>query len=274
MVDKKFLGLQRGEFEVAERVNTLASQTQFAIFVLSLGVLAFSSSLLQYLGSVINVLLVILWQYRVIQYKRSHSLAERARRMVLLSEGLGIPIRGKQYSDVMMQFSSSGYKAKRFEDPYYYKAEGNPGEAKLAMMLLESAFWSKHLFNKSATIQWAKSIAALVFSLIGFLALPLIENSEILLLYVNTFCLLLIWLITGGTFSTALQYSSAERVIDDIKNRLEILIEEGADKDVLLLALGDYNAVMQATPIIPTYIYLKYRDRLKKLWKTSYGSGS
>lgn len=262
MDNLKLLGLQRAEYEVAENKLNTAGKVQFIIVAVSIIAISTSHTWIVYLGSILNLFLVFVWQLLAYQGRKSHHIAERARRMVVLSEGLGIQISGKQYSDIRMQFTVSPSDGKKHENQNYYKANESPGNARLAEMLQESAFWSKHLLDRSSSRYWLLFVVTLLSAFVGLLLLYSVPN----LLIVQIFSVLLIWLITGGLFSDALKFTIAARAIDDVENRLDgYLSAQSLDKDLLVI-LGDYNAIVQEIPTIPSSIYYSLRDKLNKLW--------
>lgn len=266
MDDLKLLGLHRAEFKAAERSQGIARKLQLIVIAVSILVIALHTELLSYFGAFINFLLAILWQVFAYKERRSHFIAERGRRAFLLATGLGLCISGKLYSDLVLQFTVSEAEAKTYEDPEYFKAYGPSGYLRLAMMLEESAFWTKHLYDKSAFRYWSLFLMGLITAVAGLLLLPALTHGPSSLLVTQMFCLLLAWFITGDIFSAALGYSLAARAVDDVENRLSwIPSSKSLDKDLLVI-LGDYNAIVQDAPTIPTSIYLKNREKLNLLW--------
>jgi hypothetical protein len=263
MDDLKLLGLQRAEFEVAEKAQYISGKIQLGMIFVSILVIALPKELLSYGGAIINFLLTIFWQIFAYKGRRSHYIAERGRRAVMLIGGLGLNVTGKPFTDLLLQFTVSEEEGKKHEDKEYFKAYGPPSFSRLAMMLEESAFWTKHLYDKSAVYYWILFSAGLIISIVGLLLMPAISNNSSSILVAQMFCLLLTWLITGNVFTSALSYTSAARAVDDIEHRLNKA--EAIDKDMFLI-LGDYNAIVQDAPIIPTSIYMKNCDKLNQLW--------
>jgi len=268
----KLLGRQRAEFDSAKRKQRMATNLQYAIIVISVMVLIIPVNLVSYLGSILNLVLVLAWQYNEYSGKQTHQLAERARRMVLLAEGLGLTIGTKEYSDVMMKFTSSVYEGKKYEDPNYFKADESPGYTKLANMLHESSFWSKHLLDKSAARQWKAFGIALFISIVGLLLLSILSIDSVSQTFTQLFSLLLMWLVTGGILIRAIDFTSSARTIDDIEARLTSIIADKITDESIIVILGDYNAAMQGTPTIPTLVYKRNRDELNQLWAELHSS--
>ncbi len=270
MDNLKLLGLQRAEFAAAERSQATSSKLRVAMLVVSIFVIGLQKGWLSYVGAILNLILVILWKIFKDKGRRSHYIAERGRRAVLLSGGLDIGFTGKLYTDLLSQFTVSETDGKKYEDPEYFKAYGLPGYLRLAKMLEESAFWTKHLYDKSASRYWLLFSGGLLIAIVGLLLISNIADSSSGLLVSQIFCLLLAWLVTEDIFTGAQSFTSAARAIDDVENRLSVAVSsESLEKDLLII-LGDYNAIVQNTPIIPTSIYEKNKEKLNRLWLERY----
>jgi hypothetical protein len=269
MDDLKLLGLQRAEFEVAEKSQSMSDRLQFTIFIVSILVIALEQEWVSYAGGVLNVLLALSWQFYAYKGRRSHYIAERARRAVLLSGGLGVNVTGKLYSDILMQFTVSEPEGRKYEDPNYFKAYGPQGYKRLAAMLQESAFWTKHLFDKSAGYYWWAFGIGLIIAVVGLLLMPSVTEGSACFMVAQIFCVLLVWLVTGGVFTRALNYTTAARAVDDVENRLNNAVSGQSLENDLVVILGDYNAIVQDAPTIPTSIYQRNREQLNRLWSES-----
>ncbi len=241
MDDVKLLGLQRAEFQRAETFSARSNNAQFFIVLISVASVFVSEPKLVYAVTVLSLLVAILWLYLSHQSKASHSTAERARRAVVLRNGLGIRLSRKSYSDLMMQFNVNESEGGKWEDATYFKSAGEYGNKKLTEIVEESSFWSKHLFRLSATRQWIYFGVTLCISIIGLLVIPLLSSGELNLLISHVICLILLWLITGSLFSTAMAFTRTANAIDAIEGRLSNMANNiEPDEDVLLL-VGDYN---------------------------------
>ncbi len=267
MDDIKLLGLQRAEFQRAETFGARSNKAQLLIVLISIVSIFVSEPKFVYALTLLSLLVAILWLYLSHQSKISHSTAEKARRAVVLRNGLGIRLSRKSYSDLMMQFRVNESEGGKWEDATYFKSTNDYGNKKLTDIVEESSFWSKHLFRLSATSQWIYFGATLCVSMIGLLVIPLLNIGDLSLLISHVICLILLWLITGSLFTTAMAFSSTANAIDAIEGRLSNMSKDiEPDEDVLLL-VGDYNSLLESTPTIPSSIYLKNRDKLNRLWE-------
>lgn len=267
MDDIKLLGLQRAEFQRAETFGARSNKAQFFIVFISIASVFVSEPNFVYALTVLSLIVAILWLYLSHQSKVSHSTAERARRAVVLRNGLGIKLSRKSYSDLMMQFKVNESEGGKWEDASYFKSTSDYGNKKLTDIVEESSFWSKHLFRLSATSQWIYFGVTLCMSIIGLLAIPLLSIGDLSLLISHVICLILLWLITSSLFTTAMSFTSAASAIDAIEGRLSNMAKNiEPDEDILIL-VGDYNSLLESTSTIPSAIYLKNRDKLNRLWK-------
>jgi hypothetical protein len=267
MDDNKLLGLQRAEFKRAEAMGARGSKVQFLIVIISIITVFINNSSYAYALSILNLIIAVLWLWLNMQAKNSHSIAERARRAVVFSNGLGVKISGKSYTDLKMLFNVHESAGEKYEDEMYFKTQKEYGNQKLAEIVEESSFWSKHLFKKSAKRYWLYFSATLVISILGLLLLPLLNVGSLDILISQVFSLILIWLITGNIFASAMSFTNAANAADDIEARLDkMALNMESNQDVLLI-VSDYNALVESSPTIPSDLYGKNRERLNSLWK-------
>jgi len=266
MDDNKLIGLQRAEFNRAEIMGSYSNLVQVAIVIISMITIFISvPPLCGYLISVTNLILAIVWIYLLDKSKSSHSVAERARRAIIFSKGLGIKLSSKSYTDLKMLFSVNENDGTKYEDPNYFTASASYGNKKLAEIIEESSFWSKHLYKMSAQRYWRYFVAILLISIIGLLLLPILNIGSADILIAQVFSLILIWVITGNIFTTAMSFTSAASFVDNIETRLDSMAAHNEFDDVLII-VSDYNALVGSTPIIPSNLYDRNKDRLNKLW--------
>ncbi|UZJ37863.1 hypothetical protein [Prosthecochloris sp. SCSIO W1103] len=266
MDEMNLLGMQRAEFQHAKIVNRRSKWMQIFIVVISIASVFMTDRLFVYTLVLINLVLALLWLYFSTQAKKSHNIAERARRALVLFKGLGIALGRKSFADLKMSVKSSEDEWEKYKDANYFKAEGQYGYKMLTEMLEESCFWSKHLFKKCATRYWYYFIAVLALSVIGLLAVPLLNPAGSGLLISQAFCLVLIWLISGNLFADAYNFSSTASLLDSIEERLSSMVDKEEDNQDVLSVFCDYNALVGGAPTIPLGLYEKYRDKLNKLW--------
>lgn len=265
MDENKLLGLQRAEFKRAEAMGARSNNAQVLIVIISIITVFINKPSYVYTLSIFNLIFAVLWLS--MQAKNSHCIAERARRAVVFSNGLGVKISGKSYTDLKMLFNVHESEGEKYEDENYFKTQKDYGNQKLAEIVEESSFWSKHLFKLSAKRYWFYFSATLTISILGLLLLPLLNVGSLDILISQVFCLILIWLITGNIFAAAMSFTNAANSADDIEGRLDkMALNMESDQDVLLI-VSDYNALVESSPTIPSDLYEKNRERFNSLWK-------
>ena len=266
MDDNKLLGLYRAEFQRAEKLSFRAHIVQLCIVLMSGASILFPQTNLVYLLSIVSVVTALIGLYLAEQSSSSHSIAERARRALVIRNGLGIKLSSKSYSDLMMAFKA-GDKASDWEDHEYYKSASEHGNRKLAEIIEESAFWSKHLLNVYVKEAWLWFGLVLVIAIITLLMLPLPHFADLSKTISQIVCVVLMWLITGSLFSKAIKLTSCFMAISSIEERLNSNLESNDPLEDIIIHMGDYNSIMQGTPIIPSRIYSKHKNKLNELWK-------
>ena len=89
-----------------------------------------------------------------------------------------------------------------------------------------------------------------------------------LILAVQYFCIVIVILVTGGLFARFVGFMKAADNLNDVEGRIP---SSPVSLHELLPVLEDYNAVVQAIPVIPSSIYRMRRERLSELWRDREG---
>lgn len=258
------LGYQRAEHEVAERRQSAATKIEILILVVAVAALLAPNGQYALIAALVSLLLAVAWQILSWRSRRSHELAERARRAVVLDVGLDQPLVGKAYSDLHAAFTASAAVAKALEDDDYYSSTHAVGHERLADILEESAFWSKHLYKASAVRGWMSLGAFLAAAISCLVLLAMSPSPEMRVLGANSVCVILAWIVTCSELNDAIGYSMASSSVDDLEARLA---STPASTENLLIELGDYNAVVQSSPTIPSAVYRRKQNELQSLWQ-------
>lgn len=260
------LGMHRAQFERAKSTEHYAWLAEIVVAVTSL-VSAFVAdpTLVYTMAIVALVATLVRWRlsYLAKQYK---AVAERARRVLLLIEGLGYKVSPKEVTDIITSFSITESEGQKWEDPEYFRPDMEAGYRKFGAILQESAFFSKHLFALSARQTWFYFIASFSLSIIALFALPITPNQTWSLAIAKIVSILLMFLVSIDVLGMALSYSSTAHAVSNIDDRLEVLKAIESPEHDLILIFGDYNAAVEDAPLIPTSIYQRHHDRLNNLW--------
>ena len=166
-------------------------------------------------------------------------------------------------------------RARSADAATYYSSDEPPGSRRLRDLILESAFYSRHLYGKAAS----RALLFVVLVLIGvvtalFVAVPAATDDWRLLvarvLVVVLGSALLFELLEAG-----LAWWSASAETGAVLRRAERA--DLSDQYTALSFVGDYSAATAAAPPIPSDLYAKEREHLDSIWadyRLSAGSAS
>lgn len=104
------------------------------------------------------------------QASKAHGLAEQARRRNLLMDAFGKTSENLDLTDLLESFDVKLTKAaESLEQPSYFASSRPHGLQRLKDNLQESAFWTKHLFGKSADRALQLLVAKLAFVILALI---------------------------------------------------------------------------------------------------------
>ena len=263
---QQLVGLQRAEFDKAERLQNWMLGAQIGAAGLSGAGVLLTSGLWTYLAALGALGLAITWIWLWWHHRKTRLQADRARRATLIMEGLGEQISPAGLLDLEAGFTVPREEGQKREDPAYYAALAAPGDQRLAEMLEQSAFFSCHLMRASARSAWK---TFLVFLLLGLflllMAVPFV-GTEQLQGAARVFCALLTLLISAEVIGAALSYGASAEALSNLLPRLDALKAKGFPRADLLLLFSDYNAAVEFAPMFVPGAYKRERDRLNSLW--------
>mgnify|MGYP001348414556 CR=1 FL=1 len=262
-MDDDFLKIQgryRAEFEKAKLYQQRAWLMDVGIALSALISLLVDPGTLTYLFSILALVLTILKRY--ISYRSSdfRGIAERAIRLLTLTNGLGYKVSKNEIVDLKASFNVSEAEGRNWEDPNYFSSTQDKGYERFAEILLESVFFSKFLFKESARQTWTWFIGVFSISILAMFILVSYPSQE-------TISAILILLVSIDLLGRALSFTEASNSLTRIFDRAKHFDSPKFDQHDLIYLWGDYNAIIQNTPLIPTGIYDKHKERLTNLFK-------
>ncbi len=262
----KILGLHRAEFEKAKLNERYAWVAQSIVSVTAIVSLFINVETIIYFATLIALIsTVVKWKFTY-QAKNLKSTAERARRLILLSEGLGYQVSKKEIADLQCGFSASETDGQKWENANYFSSRATPGFSKLTDHLQESAFYSKHLYAASAKQAWYYFAVIFLVSLIGLFVLPSISNHTQSITIARIISIVLMFLIATDLLGRAIKFTKASNSLSDIDSRIESVKSSNYPEHDIIFIWSDYNASVQGTPLIPTSVYTRNKGRLDRLW--------
>ena len=266
-IDHQILvGMQRGEFAAAAKLQAHVFLGQLAVTILTSMTVLISNETVLYMFMLIALLIYLYTFSLQMRYRESRSQAERARRATLLMDGLGEQISQSELRTLELDFTISSEAGKSYEDKDYYSTTSSPGEKRFTDMLDESTFWSAALMRKSANKTYV--LFALFFGIgvfLLFFSVPFISINH-LEWFVRAFCSLLVFIISSNVYGAASAYSDAANKLEKLVPRIAALKNAGFPKADLLLIFSDYNSAVEGGPMVACRVYDKHKDHLNKLW--------
>lgn len=262
----KLTGYYRGEFEEAKADQVKVLWLQVVTVLLSAVAILVPTTSVTYITSVLAIAGTFAWNYLNTRGFRRKAAAERARRALMLIAGLGRQLSGKEISDILGRFTVSEKKAEKWIDSDYFDSTEMPGAIRFARMMQQSAFWSKELYKHSATAAWTQVAIAVVLTLAFLLVLPLFSGARFLIQIAQIVCLGLTLFVTRDLIGKALAYNDATNSLNQLDEKLEMVVASAPSEADILSIFGDYNSIVECTPLISSRMYHKHNPRIEVLW--------
>ena len=261
------VGYQFAEFDKAERARTKALFAQVAVAILGGGSLWLSGLTTLIVIAVISLLILLLIMWLEWRYGKHRIAGEAARRATLIVDGLGQTLSVSELLALneKMQVDPSAAKAKQ-PGADYYASLAPTGWMRLIQMIEQSAFFSKALYRSSAMRVGTFVLILLVPVISGFLILVPQLDEAASSQAVRLLLLLFVFVLTSGGVRTFLDHLSAASATEAVFQRASGAIARGAGEADVLSILSDYNAAVEASPLMAPGAYKANRDRLNRLW--------
>ncbi len=263
----QFVSLHRAEFDKAAKSQSWVFRMQIIVTLLSLITVFVENEVFVYITTIIALCITFAWAYFDWLYKKHRSVAERGRRVTLLAKGLDIILSDKECRDLLASFTATPDEAKKFEDPNYYaNVKGKKGYLKLAGMLQESAFWSKHLLSASSSRYWSYFIIITILVVILSISLIPFLDDKTTMATAKIVTIMLTVLVSNDILGRAIAYLGAAQEVDKVYDRLERIKSSTKPENDLFFILSDYNSAIEGAPMFASGVYKKNEARLNKLW--------
>lgn len=264
-VAENFLRHQRAELDRAERLHVASLCLQFVVAVIA-GIAVFTDDgetllVLAILGG----LFALLWMV-VAQYGRRHrSAGDQARRVVLLASGLGH--HSADAGMLMEAFGAPIAKTPRVEITKYFDSSSLPGPQRVGEMLDESAFYTGHLHRKSGEILTLFMLIVICASVLVWLAQASSMDDDAIVATARVFMAFLVFVLSSDIVGAAFGHFSAGQAMTRIRLRIGAAAARGYPHADILLLLADYNAEVEAAPMILPRLYNHQQKQLNERWR-------
>ena len=256
-------------YEISKRWFVRSTLLRLAVFVI--GVLTIVSQNLSQVAPFILAFLSICAEWCLWQSNDNYGLAETLRRKTDMEDALGWKISRTEMSDVLARVPvkiRQRVKSKTEEEPYF-ASKKEPGAIRALENLQESAWWSKHLAEKTAHIYMWIMIALIIISLsVLIISIYTINNFSVLsnIGRAVTSTLMLIFSLsllrsTRGYF----KFSQRSQRIED--QACQLLQQSEVEEVQAAKIMNEYHLARAMAPSLPTWVWKHYRDHLNELWQ-------
>jgi GrpB-like predicted nucleotidyltransferase (UPF0157 family) len=202
------------------------------------------------------------------RWQRNHRDAgEQARRVVLLSSGLGATLSPEQRLRIFDKFKVPIVEKRLVREEEYFASRTIPGLQRLAELIEESAYWTRDLQKASAsTLRWALlCVSIMIAGVLVISAQSISSDANLSLARVLIACL--IFLLSSDVVGAMLGHADAAAAIGEILQRVETAASRGYPSADVLLIASDYNATVEAAPFPLPWAYRLRSKTLTRRWR-------
>ena len=263
----RLLTHQRAELNRAQRYQYLALASQLAVAVVAaVSVYSNDNGVLLHLA-VMGFILAVVW-FGLARKQRAHrSAGDQARRMVLLSSGLGEQFSAEQRLRLFDKFTVPTFALPIVREEAYFASRAAPGNRRLAEMIEESAYWTRELQHVSARIlQFALGGVGLLMTLGLWLGLPMLPTDSSISL-ARVLASFLVFMLSSDVVGAIVAHREAASSIGEILQRTETAAARGFPTPDVMLLMSDYNATVESAPFALPGLFKLHRSSLTQRWR-------
>lgn len=257
----------------AFRLGALAAQLALAI-VASVSVFTDNHATLLVLA-VIGTILLVAWLVLDRYHRRHRSAGDEARRIILISHGLGGKISG--LDSLAEKFTAPIEDAQGRTIDEYFATCAEAGMQRLAEMTDESAFFTGDLQRRSGELMLvALGVCMILFVGVCLLA-PQLMGHGTAIAFVRIVMALMVFFLSSDLLGAAFGHRDAGNEMRQIRLRIAAARARSYPPSEVLLIMTDYNATVEAAPMPIPGLYDRIKRRLNSDWaayKALYGIGS
>lgn len=261
----RFLKHQRAELARADVLRVLTLILQMAIAVIAAQSVFQNDANAQLTLAVEAGVLVVAWLILTRLVRRHRAAGDRARRIVLLTSGLGVC--PADAGVLMESFSASTAKLPALSIDSYFDTRAGPGFRRLAEMLDESAFYTGYLQRRSGELM-SFFLLATVFLAVGAWVTAAQEmNADTMVVTARVFLAFLVFLLSSDVLGAAIGHFEAARAMTEIRLRLNAAAARNHPQSDMTLIVTDYNSAVESAPMILPMLYKAEAAALSRQWK-------
>ena len=195
-----------------------------------------------------------------------HHTAEQARRSALLVDAFGSSVEPAEAMDIRATLPQSVLRrADTAASMPYYSSSRPPGPARLCDVLLESAFWSEHLYRQAALVGLILAVIPFVVLAILIAAIGPFTSPVLNLLVARIVVAGLAVFVSIDQITEAAGWWRASRVATHTRSVLAR--SKAAVNQDMLAIFAEYAVGTASAHPIPEWIYQMKRSALTSAWK-------
>jgi len=184
-------------------------------------------------------------------------------------ESFGWPIEMAEMSDVLARTPKSIKKVISGKEPSYpyFSNQEVEGPQKALENVRESAWWSKHLAERTGHLYLATTVFIVLGSVVVLaVSIETIRNFTVLVNVARVVTSVIMLLFSLRLIRLTSDYYSFSRKAHIIETRAEEFLQRKIDKVHAIKLMYEYQLARAAAPLIPTWIWKSMNTELNELW--------
>ncbi|RVK09819.1 GrpB family protein [Sinorhizobium medicae] len=263
----RLLTHQRAELDRAQSLQRLVLFAQFLVALTAAMSVYVNDNATLMIFAAVGFLLACGWLILGRMQRAHRDAGEQARRVVLVSCGLGVGLSPEQRLRIFDKFTVSVANRRLVREEDYFASRTAPSYRRLAELVEESAYWTRDLQRASAsTLRWLLLGVTILVAGMLVVCAPSISTDANLSI-ARVLIAFLVFLLSSDVVGAMLGHRDAALAIDDILQRVETAAARGYPHADVLLIASDYNAAVEAAPFVLPWVYSIRNATLTRRWR-------
>ncbi|MBI5664718.1 MAG: hypothetical protein HZC49_06495 [Nitrospirae bacterium] len=200
--------------------------------------------------------------------------ADKCRRIILYADGLGQEIPKHELANIYAWGMGGSIDKAPFVSPYY-SSKLNAGPNRLADIVTESSFFTYQLVDR-VNFRLKVIFCLSIIMIVGLLYtsdifVKHLNQESVLSIFSKSAAILIAFLISGDFFLLIKKYSDIRTIAKESFDKCVRMRDDVNLKEIeILQTVEEYNIAIIQGPPIPFRFYLKYKDELNEIYRTSH----